>query len=166
LTANVDNNTYVIPSFISLENKINSLTENFNNLVYAPKTGEATFNFDGGSQTIELKGFSCTPESLLLNKPENFEVENNQIFIEFDILATLSQREVKSLPIIKSLQEGEDKKVNTSAISVYACNKGDTLWDISKRLGVSEDDVLKTNKDLEFPLSGEERIVIYRELKK
>ena len=33
LTASVDNNNYVIPSFISLENKINALTENFNNLV-------------------------------------------------------------------------------------------------------------------------------------
>ena len=83
LTANVDNNTYVIPSFVSLENKINSLTENFNNLVYAPKTGEATFNFDGGSQTIELKGFSCTPESLSLTTPSVFNVENNQIFKDF-----------------------------------------------------------------------------------
>ena len=83
LTANVDNNTYVIPSFVSLENKINSLTENFNNLVYAPKTGEATFNFDGSSQTIELKGFNCTPESLSLTTPSVFNVENNQIFKDF-----------------------------------------------------------------------------------
>ena len=83
LTASVNNNNYVIPSFISLENKINALTENFNNLVYAPKTGEATFNFDGSSQTIELKGFSCTPESLSLEEPEKFNVENNQIFKDF-----------------------------------------------------------------------------------
>jgi hypothetical protein len=73
----------VIPSFISLDNKINALTENFNNLVYAPKTGEATFNFDGNSQTIELKGFNCTPESITLNKPDTFSVENNQIFKDF-----------------------------------------------------------------------------------
>ena len=83
LVVNVDSNKFVIPSFIQLENKINSLQENFENLVYAPKTGEASFNFDGNSQTIELKGFSCTPQSLSLATPSIFEVENNDIFKDF-----------------------------------------------------------------------------------
>lgn len=83
LVVNVDSNKLVIPSFIQLENKINSLQENFENLVHAPKTGEASFNFDGNSQTIELKGFSCTPQSLNLTSPLTFEVENNDIFKDF-----------------------------------------------------------------------------------
>lgn len=83
LVVNVDSNKFVIPSFIQLENKINSLQENFENLVHAPKTGEASFNFDGNSQTIELKGFSCTPQSLNLTSPSTFEVENNDIFKDF-----------------------------------------------------------------------------------
>lgn len=83
LVVNVDSNKFVIPSFIQLENKINSLQENFENLVHAPKTGEASFNFDGNSQTIELKGFSCTPQSLNLTLPSIFEVENNDIFKDF-----------------------------------------------------------------------------------
>jgi hypothetical protein len=83
LTANVDGKQYVVPSFMSLDNKINALTENFNNLVYAPKTGEATFNFDGASKTIELKGYSCTPDSLSLTTPTEFNVEQNQIFKDF-----------------------------------------------------------------------------------
>lgn len=83
LVVNVDSNKFVIPSFIQLENKINSLQENFENLVHAPKTGEASFNFDGNSQTIELKGFSCTPQSLNLTLPSTFEVENNDIFKDF-----------------------------------------------------------------------------------
>lgn len=83
LVVNVDSNKFVIPSFIQLENKINSLQENFENLVNAPKTGEASFNFDGNSQTIELKGFSCTPQSLNLTLPSTFEVENNDIFKDF-----------------------------------------------------------------------------------
>ena len=83
LVVNVDSNKFVIPSFIQLENKINSLQENFENLVHAPKTGEASFNFDGNSQTIELKGFSCTPQSLNLTLPSTFEIENNDIFKDF-----------------------------------------------------------------------------------
>ena len=115
LTASVDNNTYTIPSFISLENKINALTENFNNLVYAPKTGEATFNFDGASQTIELKGFNCTPEHLELNSPEYFKVENNQIFKDFLSPSPYINFDVKDIPndinkvVIKKIVAMSDK---------------------------------------------------------
>jgi hypothetical protein len=48
---------------------------------------------------------------------------------------------------------------------VFIPTAGDLLWDVAKSLGVSEEEVLKTNPDLQFPLSGEERIVIYREIK-
>ena len=115
LTASVDNNTYTIPSFISLENKINALTENFNNLVYAPKTGEATFNFDGASQTIELKGFNCTPEHLELNSPEYFKVENNQIFKDFLSPSPHINFDIKDIPndinkvVIKKIVAMSDK---------------------------------------------------------
>ena len=40
------------------------------------------------------------------------------------------------------------------------------MWDICKTLGVSEEDILKTNKDLQFPLTQGERIIIYREITK
>lgn len=98
LTANIDDKKYIIPSFISLENKINSLNENFNNLVYAPKTGEATFNFDGSSQTIELKGFNCTPNSLSLSAPEKFGSETNYIFKDFLTPSTYINFNISSIP--------------------------------------------------------------------
>ena len=83
LLINVGEEQYTIPSFMHLENKINALQDGFNNLVYAPKTGEASFNFDGNSQTIELRGFTCTPQSVELKSPVNFNVENNHIFKDF-----------------------------------------------------------------------------------
>lgn len=85
LTVNVDDNTsYIIPSFISIENKLNSLQQDFENLVNAPKTGEANFYFDGNSQTIQLKGYSNTPSKITLN-PDllNFSVNKNDIFKDF-----------------------------------------------------------------------------------
>ena len=76
---------YVIPSFISLENKINSLQENFENLINAPKTGEAIFNIDGNSRSIEVKGYTNTPEkiSIDVSKISGFGVENNDVFKDF-----------------------------------------------------------------------------------
>ena len=83
LVVNVDENQYVIPSFISLENKVNSLQEGLQNLISAPKTGEAHFNFDGNSQTIEVRGFTCTPNSLKLNPVNEYGVESTDIFKDF-----------------------------------------------------------------------------------
>jgi len=85
LTVQVGDSQYVMPSFLSLENKINALTENFNNLTYAPKTGEATFNFDGNSRTIEVKGYTCTPNRLTIDVSaiKGFNVEQNDIFKDF-----------------------------------------------------------------------------------
>jgi chorismate mutase len=67
----------------------------------------------------------------------------------------------KRLEIVKEVGE---KKKQTSAISVYIANCGEELWDLSKRLSVSPEVLSANNKDLEFPLSGKERIVIYRQL--
>lgn len=83
LSVKVDDQLLAIPSFLSLENKINNLQENFNNLVNAPKTGEAYFNFDGNSQAIELRGFTHMPNSIKLRAPEVFGYENNDIFKDF-----------------------------------------------------------------------------------
>lgn len=84
LTVNVDDVTsYTIPSFIALENKLNSLCADFENLVTAPKTGEANFYFDGNSQSIQLKGYANTPEKVKLEKVTNFFVNSNDIFKDF-----------------------------------------------------------------------------------
>ena len=51
----------------------------------------------------------------------------------------------------------------TCAISVYLPEKGDELWDICKRLGLREDEITANNPDLVFPLTGNERIIVYRQ---
>ena len=83
LYAEIDNETFLIPSFISLENKINMLQENFENLVHAPATGEAHFNFNGNSRAIEVRKYNCTPEHVVLPYVENFYTERNDIFKDF-----------------------------------------------------------------------------------
>lgn len=159
LTANIDDKKYVIPSFISLENKINSLSENFNNLVYAPKTGEATFNFDGSSQTIELKGFNCTPNSLSLSAPEKFGVETNHIFKDFLTPSTYINFNISSIPndlnkvvikkivAISDIMKGEysgylteiDEKDNKKII--YKTSKTIPYEDLCKKLALYKKDI-------------------------
>ena len=100
LTVSVGDAEYVIPSFVSLENKINALQENFNNLVCAPKTGEATFNFDGNSRSIEVKGYTCTPNRLMLdvNDIAGFDHEQNDILKDFLTPNPFIKFDLQSLP--------------------------------------------------------------------
>ena len=81
--AEVNDTTYVIPSFISLENKINALQENFENLVKSPEHGEAYFNFNGNTRAIEVRKYSHVPDSISLPTITTFSKENNDIFKDF-----------------------------------------------------------------------------------
>lgn len=83
LFAEIDETTYVIPSFISLENKINMLQENFENLVKAPETSEAYFNFDGNTRAIEVRKYNYVPDALTLPTVSTYDVESNDIFKDF-----------------------------------------------------------------------------------
>ena len=85
LSVMIGGNRYAIPSFISLENKINSLTANFENLVNAPETGEAFFDFNGNSRAIQVRSYTSTPASLVLSPVTDFNIEQNDIFKD-DIL--------------------------------------------------------------------------------
>lgn len=87
ISVNYGDNVIAIPSFLSLENKINNLQENFENLINAPLTGEAYFNVDGNSRAIEVKSYTTTPNKVNIDNKENlistFKVEKNNRFKDF-----------------------------------------------------------------------------------
>ena len=83
LSVNIGGNKYAIPSFISLENKLNSLSANFENLVNAPESGEAFFDFNGNTRAINVRSYTSTPNSIALSPVASFMVENNDIFKDF-----------------------------------------------------------------------------------
>ncbi len=97
-----------------------------------------------------------------------FEVKysKNSLKYQFVLQLSLKTIEKSTCYVIIKVDELNKREENNSAFSVYIPKDGDTMWDICKTLGVTEDVILKTNKDLEFPLSQNERIVIYREITK
>lgn len=77
LRVDVNGAQYVVPSFIALENKINLLQENFDNLVKAPECGEAAFNFNGNTRTIEVRKYNSAPPTADLNVNS---INNNPVY--------------------------------------------------------------------------------------
>lgn len=98
LTVNLSGVPYNIPSFISLENKINLLSENFENLVNAPNSGEAYFHIDGNTRSITVNPYTSAPNSISLNNVSTFETSNNDIFKDFVTPNTYININLNSLP--------------------------------------------------------------------
>ena len=99
LSVNVGDQPYAIPSFMALENKINHLQENFENLVNAPLSGEAYFNFDGNSKAIELRSYTHTPHRLVLDNVNSpFLKLSIQIVVNLKIsLCFMSSLDIKAM---------------------------------------------------------------------
>ena len=84
LSISVNGDRIAIPSFLSLENKIDAVQQDLENLLNAPKTGEAFMYFDGTTQKMELSGYASAPAHIDIPNPvSQFNVETNNIFKDF-----------------------------------------------------------------------------------
>jgi hypothetical protein len=86
-----------------------------------------------------------------------------EVQLESRLCFNVYPTETTSLTFIKGIKEVGEKKKKDCALPVYIPTEGEELWSLAKRLGVSPDTLMETNKELCFPLSGKERIVVYRQ---
>ena len=86
--------------------------------------------------------------------------------IELSITARIvvSGRKKAEFAAITDVAEGAPREVNHSAISVYIPAEGEDLWTVSKKLNACPEAIMQYNPDLTFPLTGGERILIYRQI--
>lgn len=63
---------------------------------------------------------------------------------------------------LTEIEEAEKLNRELSVISVYVPKTGDSLWDTAKKLCQRPEEISSTNPDLVFPLTGNERILVYR----
>lgn len=89
-------------------------------------------------------------------------VSASETEISADVCFSVYPEEKTYFKYITDARSVGDKEVNDHAISVYFALAGEDLWGLSKRLGVHPQTLLESNSDLQFPLSGEERIIVYR----
>lgn len=107
----------------------------------------------------------CGGETATNAAIKNFNVRvisDEETEVTGELVFTLKKSEKREIKYIKAVTETGDKIPCDAAISVYIPVCGEDLWSLSKRLGVAPETVSETNKDLSFPLSGKERIVVYR----
>lgn len=66
---------------------------------------------------------------------------------------------------IQEVTEGESYAEENAAFSVYIPKTGEDLWSLAKRLRCDPADIEANNPRLQFPLCGNERIFVYRQIK-
>lgn len=81
---------------------------------------------------------------------------------EASLKITAADGEYRTIRYITEVNEGAAKTPSDSAISVYVTEAGDGLWETAKKLNVSPESIQTSNPELAFPLTGKERIIIYR----
>lgn len=87
-----------------------------------------------------------------------------EVNLESEIIFTIYPCERDNIKFVKEIKCAGEKKECCSAISVFIPMEGEDLWSLSKRLNVCPETLVLTNKELQFPLTGKERIVIYRNI--
>ena len=75
---------------------------------------------------------------------------------------TAEDGEKNRAALITEASEGEKYSVKRSAICVHIPAAGDGLWDTTKKLCAPPESIEAANPDITFPLTGRERIVVFR----
>ncbi len=101
---------------------------------------------------------TATPKSVKVKLVTftEIECEAETVFTAYKTIAFGAQ-------FISGVEAGEVKPVTDAAVSVYIPRAGEGLWELAKRLNVCPESLVSTNPDLQFPLTGKERIAVYRQ---
>ena len=95
----------------------------------------------------------------------NVKIKNNtaeiNLLLGFDTASFAST----SLSYISQVELGEERPVNTSGLSMYVAKDGDTMWDVSKALTATPEQILSQNPTLTFPLKQCDKVIYFRQLK-
>ena len=120
VSAMVGEESYTIPSFLHIENKLNDLEGNWDRLVSSPLKGEAAFVLDGSTRKIRIAGYETQPPAVdeISSLPEHFSVENNDVFKDFLTPLLYLKMDLGSIP--DSVREVNVRKVVLKNASLQA----------------------------------------------
>ncbi len=108
--------------------------------------------------------FACDTSLDVVVKPQKTRgriLTLEEIEVESSLAFNVYPTECQKMQLVKGVKELGERKKKNCALSVYIATEGEELWSLAKRLGVCPETLVETNKDLCFPLSGEERIVVF-----
>lgn len=157
-------NSYISDGKLVIEGTVNSAV-----IYYSNETGTKN------SVDVELPFSITTAESMsgavIAAHGEVCEISakirrGNEIDIKTDIAVNVCTVETNTARLVTDLVIGEPVEIPSAAISLHIARQKESLWDVAKALRTTPELILLQNPDLELPLKGGERVIVYRHLKK
>jgi hypothetical protein len=90
----------------------------------------------------------------------------NEIDIRAEIAVIISSMETEMVRMVTNLIVGDVSEIPAAAISLHVARAGESLWDIAKSLRTTPELILLQNPELDLPIKGGERVIVYRHLAK
>jgi len=86
-----------------------------------------------------------------------------ELMVDAKLGVSISASEVHASEITAEITMGEAKVRDDSAIVIYMVERGETLWDIAKRISMSTSEIVKQNPSCEKGVAVGDKIFIYRQ---
>lgn len=134
------------------------------------------------SNSGETEGFDSNIEFELVIEKNNMENTQNiicymsisdmqAVLISGDKVEIHAMFYVKAIPeyivdntLVTDISVLEESDFPEYGIIIYVTKQGDTLWDVSKKFGVDEEEILKLNEGISDILEPEKKIFVFRKL--
>lgn len=89
---------------------------------------------------------------------------DSEIEVTATVCVSATCGKTKRICAVDGVEEGEDIKPCEDSVSIYYAKKGETLWDIAKKLSMSPEAIAAQNPGIaDTPETGE-KVVVYREV--
>lgn len=88
----------------------------------------------------------------------------SEVEVSFDLAITVYGVKSEEASLVESITYGADKEMGDVAISLYIAAPDESLWNIAKQLSTDEDTLIRLNPEIDLPLKGGEKILLYRSL--
>ena len=85
-----------------------------------------------------------------------------ELLVDAQLGIVIQAETKKSITVVNSLIEGQDKCDDGSAIRIFIIGEKEDLWTLAKRTNLSCQALLEQNPNLENGCTPGERIVVYR----
>lgn len=89
---------------------------------------------------------------------------NDEIELSGEMYFEVYGAKEKPLRYLQTVEVAGEREADDVAISLYIAAPGETLWDVAKALVTDEDTLTELNPELELPLKGGEKILLYRSI--
>ena len=85
-----------------------------------------------------------------------------EIEVSADLSVYSDMYRLNDVCVISNISLGDEKPQDDCALYIYIVKPNETVWDIAKDMNVSQELILEQNPEIELPLKGGEKIVIYK----